>query len=57
MKPETLEAYISAYGKDVYAFCLYLARNRQDADDLYQDTFLKMVEIREKLELDHNPNS
>ncbi len=57
MKPETLEAYISAYGKDVYAFCLYLARNRQDADDLYQDTFLKMVEIREKLELDHNPKS
>lgn len=55
MKLETLEAYIDAYGKDVYAFCLYLARSRQDADDLYQDTFLKMVEIRGKLELSKNP--
>lgn len=57
MKLETLEAYIDAYGKDVYAFCLYLTRSRQDADDLYQDTFLKMVEIREKLELSKNPKS
>lgn len=57
MKLETLEAYIDAYGKDVYAFCLYLARSRQDADDLYQDTFLKMVEIWETLDLEKNPKS
>lgn len=57
MKLETLEAYINAYGKDVYSFCLYLTRSRQDADDLYQDTFLKMMEIREKLELSKNPKS
>lgn len=57
MKLETLEAYIEAYGKDVYAFCLYLTHSRQDADDLYQDTFLKMVEIRGKLELSRNPKS
>ncbi len=57
MKLETLEAYIDAYGKDVYAFCLYLTRSRQDADDLYQDTFLKMTEIRDRLELSRNPKS
>lgn len=57
MKLETLEVYINDYGKDVYSFCLYLTHNRQNADDLYQDTFLKMMEIREKLELSKNPKS
>ena len=55
MKLEILEACIRDYGRAVYSFCLYLTRSRQEADDLYQDTFLNIMEVREKLEFTKNP--
>ena len=36
MKSDILEKYIIDYGKDIYSFCVYLTRNRNEADDLYQ---------------------
>jgi RNA polymerase sigma-70 factor (ECF subfamily) len=42
-----MEEYIEEYGKDVYSFCVYLTRSRQDADDLYQQTFLVAFEKNE----------
>ena len=57
MEKHELEVCINEYGKDIYSFCRYLACNRQEADDLYQDTFLKAVEQGEKLELNSNPRS
>lgn len=48
---------INEYGKDIYSFCRHLACNRQEADDLYQDTFLKAVELEGKLDLNGNPRS
>lgn len=54
---QSLEVCIREYGRDVYSFCSYLARNRQEADDLYQDTFLKAMELEGKLDLDNNPRS
>ncbi len=47
MNSEKLEEYINEYGKDVYSFCVYLTGNRQDADDLYQQTFLVAFEKNE----------
>lgn len=55
-KPE-LEKCIDAYGKDIYSFCRQLACNVQEADDLYQDTFLKAVERKERIEEGSNPKS
>lgn len=55
MNYEELEACIQAYGKDIYSFCSQLTGNRQEADDLYQDTFLKIVEIRSRLDFGNNP--
>ncbi|MEZ3503165.1 MAG: RNA polymerase sigma factor [Lachnospiraceae bacterium] len=55
MNQEELEACIQAYGRDIYSFCLQLTKSRQEADDLYQDTFLKIVEIRERLDFKSNP--
>lgn len=57
MNHEELEACIGAYGKDIYSFCRQLTKSRQEADDLYQDTFLKIVEIRERLHFESNPKS
>lgn len=57
MSQEELENYIYSYGKDLYSFCCSVTRNRQEADDLYQDTFLKLYEIRENLDVNKNPKS
>lgn len=57
MKQEELEKYIYTYGKDLYSFCCHVTRCRQEADDLYQDTFLKMYEMGEKLVIRSNPKS
>lgn len=57
MSHEELEAYIQAYGRDIYSFCCQLTRSRQESDDLYQDTFLKMVELKDRLDIENNPKS
>lgn len=57
MKQEELELYMDTYGKDLYSFCCCVTRNRQEADDLYQDTFLKVYELGEKLVIKTNPKS
>lgn len=55
MDHEELKACIRAYGKDIYSFCRQLTRSRQEADDLYQDTFLKIMEICDRLDFEKNP--
>ena len=57
MKQEELEHYIYAYGKDLYSFCRCVTRSCQEADDLYQDTFLKLYEMGDKLAIRTNPKS
>ncbi len=38
-----LNQYIRKYGKRLYGFCLYLCTDSFEADDLYQETWLKAV--------------
>lgn len=38
-----IDDYIQKYGKRLYGLCLTLCANSCDADDLYQDTWLKVV--------------
>lgn len=57
MTIQELEQCISLYGKDIYAFCLHLTCNRQEADDLYQDTFLTVTEQLYKVQRAGNPKS
>lgn len=52
-----LEVCINEYGRDIYSFCRHLACSRQEADELYQDTFLKAVELAGRLDPDNNPKS
>lgn len=52
-----LEEFINVYGKDIYGFCRQLTCNHQEADDLYQDTFLKALEIGEMIDNLNNPKS
>ena len=47
MNKQLLEHYIEAYGTDLYSFCIRLTQNREQAEELYQDTFLAMCEKEE----------
>lgn len=38
-----IDQYIQQYGKRLYGLCLSLCKNKYDADDLYQETWLKVV--------------
>lgn len=52
-----LEQCINEYGKEIYSFCSQITRNKQEAEDLYQDTFLKALELEEKIDYRRNPKS
>lgn len=52
-----LEWCIRDYGKEIYSFCCYLTGNVQEAEDLYQDTFLKAVELMKCMDYERNPKS
>lgn len=44
-----LNQLITIYGNDIYKFCYRLTMNQADADDLYQDAFLKALQLKHKL--------
>ncbi len=52
-----LKQCIDCYGKEIYGFCRHIAGNQQDGEDLYQDTFLKAVELADKIDINQNPKS
>ncbi|MDD2960369.1 MAG: sigma-70 family RNA polymerase sigma factor, partial [Lachnospiraceae bacterium] len=57
MTEKELEQCINAYGKEIYSFCRHLTMNQTEADDLYQDTFLKLIELKSKIDFKNNPKS
>ena len=56
MDKSTFSEIITEYGKDIYSYCLYLTRNKEDADDLYQQSFLIAIE-KGDLDIERNPKS
>ena len=57
MTKTELENCIWEYGKDIYSFCKSITLNLQEADDLYQDTFLKAMELISQIDYERNPKS
>lgn len=47
---DTIQLLLDTVGDDLYRFCCRLTRNRLDSDDLYQETFLKALELQKRLE-------
>lgn len=43
-----IDEYIKRYGRRLYGLCHYLCSNSFDADDLYQETWLKVIRHIEK---------
>ncbi len=51
------EELLDIYGNDIYRFCLHIMRNKENADDLYQDTVLTAFRKSDTLNLSENPKS
>ena len=56
MESNSMERYIQEYGKAVYSYCMYITKNKYDADDLYQQTFLIAFQKNE-IDAENNPKS
>lgn len=50
-----LERLIEEVGDKLWTFCLRLTNDRIVAEDLYQDTMLKAVDLKDKINWDENP--
>lgn len=57
MTKQELEECIDTYGRDIYSFCRHLTENVQEADELYQDTWLKVVELLDNIDSTGNVKS
>ena len=57
MQISDIEKLVDEYGKDVYNFSRKLTYNEFDAEELYQDTFLKVMDVYERIDEENNPKS
>ena len=57
MELEDIEKIISEYGNVIYKFCIKLTGNKEDGEDLYQQTFLKAIELKHRIDKNNNPRS
>ena len=57
MNAKELEECIDDFGTDIYRFCLKLCADKADAEDLYQQTFLKALETDWTLDWEKNPKA
>ncbi len=46
---------VNLHGKAIYGFCYKLTKNQTDADDLYQEVFMKAIELCYKIDKENNP--
>ena len=49
---KSFEKIYEFYKKPLYQYCYYLTKNREQAEDLYQDTFIKAFQNLDKLQKD-----
>lgn len=57
MTKQELTECIDTYGRDIYSFCRHMTGNVQEAEELYQDTWLKTVELLESIDSTGNVKS
>ena len=56
-KSKQMEDLIECLGDSLWTFCLRLTYDKLEAEDLYQDTMVKALELRDKIDFDQNPKA
>ena len=54
MNEQQMEQLVQCWGKDLLRFCRITTGNREDGDELYQDTMLMLLEKRDRLDVRQN---
>ena len=57
MTRDEFESLLIRYEKDIYAVCLRLTGSRDEADELFQDTWLAAMEQKDAIDFRRNPKS
>lgn len=57
MEVTELSNLIALHGDAIYGFCYKLTKNKADTDDLYQEIFLKAMELCHKIDVNKNPRA
>lgn len=57
MEALDVEQLVEQYGDNIYRYCKSLTYTLEDAEDLYQQTFLKAFELHKKISLKKNPRA
>ncbi|MGN0154750.1 MAG: RNA polymerase sigma factor [Lachnospiraceae bacterium] len=57
MKSCEIDLLVEQYGESIYRYCKGITFTPEDAEDLYQQTFLKAFELHRKISLDKNPRA
>lgn len=57
METDEIMSLFNEYGDAIYNFCMYLAKNRHDGEDLFQQTFMRAIEISYRIDKHNNPKS
>lgn len=57
MNHDEFEQFVLKFGKDILRFCRMTAGDAENGDELYQDTMLKLLEKRKKLDSMQNTKS
>ena len=57
MKSCEVGLLVEQYGDSIYRYCRGITFTLEDAEDLYQQTFLKAFELHKKISLQNNPKA
>lgn len=57
MNNDEFEQFVLKFGKDILRFCRMTAGDAENGDELYQDTMLKLLEKRNRLDSTQNTKS
>ena len=57
MNNNEFEQFVLKFGKDILRFCRMTAGDAENGDELYQDTMLKLLEKRKRLDSTQNTKS
>ncbi|MCI9051583.1 MAG: RNA polymerase sigma factor [Lachnospiraceae bacterium] len=57
MNNDEFERFVLKFGKDILRFCRMTAKDSENGDELYQDTMLKLLEKKKKLDSTQNTKS